>query len=118
MTPRSDSGEGHKASFGRNDLEGPLSIDPLNVSQGNNDFQDQIVENELPLSDFNAWSPEQEIAEIPNPAGRNQTNDQVGRASALNTDTQSDQQDKTKDNAKVLSESGLKLHMNMTLGGK
>ena len=118
MTSGSDRGEGHKAPFGRDDLESPFSVDALNVSQRNHDFPDQIVENELSLSDFNAWSPEQEIAEIPNPAGRNQTNNHGGRASALNTDTQRDQQDNAEGHAKVFSESGLKLHLDTTLGGK
>ena len=118
MTSGSDRGEGHKAPFGRDDLESPFSVDALNVSQRNNDFPDQIVENELSLSDFNAWSPEQEVAEIPNPAGRNQSNHQLGRASALNADTQRDQQDNAEGDAKVFSESGLKLHLDTTLGGK
>lgn len=118
MTAGSDRGEGDKASFRSNNFERPLSVDSLNVSQRNSDLPDQIVENEFSLSDFNAWSPEQEITEIPNPAGRNQSNHQLGWASTLNADTQRDQQDNAEGDAKVFSESGLKLHMDMTLGGK
>lgn len=113
----SNGGERDKLSLLSRDLQGPLGINALNVSEGNLDSMQHVVENDSRFTHDDTGSPKQKVATEPKPAG-NQSALQQTRATKLDrAQGESEQQNSTKNYGQVLAEAGLKFHTTKTLGG-
>lgn len=117
MSAGSHGGERNKLSLLSRDLQGPLGINALNVSEGNLDSMQHVVENDSRFTHDDTGSPKQKVATEPKPAG-NQSALQQTRATKLDrAQGESEQQNSTKSYGQVLAEAGLKFHTTKTLGG-
>ena len=117
VSTRSNGGEGNESSLGGDDLERPLSVYPLNVSQRNEDSENQIVQNQIAFGDFDAGSPKQQVGKVPNPSGSNNADKQTTEVTSK-VDSNGEYQHHTEHYGEVFAESGSKFHSVKTLGGK
>lgn len=113
-----DSREGDKASLLGSDFERPFGVDSLNVPKRDLDAPEQVIQNDAPVSDLDAGSPEQEKTAKPEPHRQQRTLEQTNHTELQAAEQQSQQQGRTKTNGQILTETGSKSHTAMTLRGK
>lgn len=114
----SNGRERDKLSLLSRDFQGPLGVNALNVSEGNLDSVQHIVQDDSRFTHNDTGSPKQKVATEPKPAGNQSALQQTQAAKLDPTQRESEQQNSTKSDGQVFAEAGLKFHTTKTLGGK